>query len=320
MILKKKPINSSREYSSTPLAVAVTANMAARAGSHAHSHSHANSHLNAYSHDRAFAYCAIPQHGRRVISTADISTILSQYLNGADATPKDPALYQRALVHRSCSPAAAVRRVANKDNPGADSSYERLEFLGDAVLSLLTATYLYERYPLENEGFLSRMRTRLINGKALASLCAHTSLPGFVVAQTTALATAPDTLEDVFEAFVGALYLDLGIDVARRWLVGLYEDHVDFAELAANQDTAKSVLNRHCMRNLGFVPKLEQLPQLMMTTSAAALLTQTTDSAAQVAVRFRHPTSGAVISTGYGASLREAEDQAIRRARKHFNI
>jgi ribonuclease-3 len=246
----------------------------------------------------------------RPMTVSDVSAILSRYLSGADAVPGDAALFQRALVHRSYAVGPSPEKLgrANARCP-ADTmplqahSYERLEFLGDAVLSLLTATYLYERYPCEDEGFLSRMRTRLINGRSLADLCARTPLPGFVVADTVATAAASNTLEDVFEAFLGAIYIDRGIDAARRWLVGLYEDHIDFAELVANQDTAKSVLNRHCMRHHGFVPQLEDL-----------------SSGDSSAVRLRHPTSGAVISTGYGPCRRDAEDQAVRRAIKYYNI
>ena len=104
----------------------------------------------------------------------------------------------------------------------------------------------------------------------------------------------------MFEAFLGALYLDRGFDVARRWLVGLYEENVDFAELVAHQDTAKSVLNRHCMRHLGFVPAVDQLDAGV--------------------VRLRHPASGAVISTGVGTCRRDAEDDAVRKAMRYYNL
>ena len=247
------------------------------------------------------------------MTASDVTAILSCYLSGTDAVPEDAALFQRALVHRSYAVESSANKLgrANAHCPAGvmplqAHSYERLEFLGDAVLSLLTATYLFERYPREDEGFLSRMRTRLINGRSLANLCARTSLPGFVVADTAATAASSSTLEDVFEAFLGAIYLDRGLDAARRWLVGLYEDHVDFAELVANQDTAKAVLNRHCMRHHGFVPQLEDLSGGIESSSAS--------------VRLRHPTSGAVIATGYGACRRDAEDQAVLRAIKYYNI
>lgn len=233
--------------------------------------------------------------GCRLMSAADVSGVLSRYLTGDDAQPRDATLFQRALVHRTC----AARSPREPREPrGCAASYERLEFLGDAVLSLVTATYLYERYPREDEGFLSRMRTKLINGRMLASLCARTDLPAFISAGSEGLATASATLEDVFEAFLGAIYLDRGMDAARRWLVGFLEDHVDFAELAANQDTAKAMLNRHYMRHHGFVPQVEEIDVGV--------------------VRLRHPETGAVISTGSGACRRDAEDQAVRRALKPF--
>ena len=280
----------------------------------------------------------------------DVVGMLARFLPADEAFVGDLAVYQRAMVHRSYSarPDAKLQRINSRCPPGLlplqPESYERLEFLGDAVLGLITASYLFERYPDQDEGFMTRMRTKLINGRMLADLCArHTPLPSFIAvsnhfesaqgqpqgqsqgqsqwqsqgqSQTSQTSqTSPRTsvdhppprgegmcrhvLEDVFEAFLGAMFIDRGFDAARRWLVGFYEENVDFAELAAHQEGPKATLNRHCMRNLGFLPELEEI--------------------ADGVVRLMAP-GGAVIATGAGATRRDAEEIAVRRALVYYGV
>jgi dsRNA-specific ribonuclease len=235
--------------------------------------------------------------------------------------------------------------------PLQEGSYERLEFLGDAVLGLATASYLFRRYPDEDEGFLTRMRTKLINGRMLTGLCArHTPLPAFAVfsqplfgdvcdcqgpggggggggpnnhrhrqgqqqqqhtpgkgkkhkkdpnqqnqqpTRARTLTQYERMLEDVFEAFLGAIFVDQGFDAASRWIVGFLEENVDFAELVATQENDKDLLNRHYMRTFGYVPIIEDL--------------------SDTTVRIVTP-GGAVISTGIGPTPRAARDAAVRNA------
>ena len=209
------------------------------------------------------------------------------------------AVYQRAMVHRSYS---------EKRN-----SYERLEFLGDSVLNLVTATYLYERYPDEDEGFMTRMRTQLIKGKMLADLCnRHTSLPRFIIVgekMRTKSANLPyNIIEDVFEAFLGALYMDSGLEVAKTWLISLWESTVDFSELASKQDGLKAKLNRYCMQYLGFVPKIEDLGG-----GGAA-------PAPAYNTRISLP-DGTVIATGTSSKDRKSsEEMAIKKALEYYGV
>lgn len=186
-------------------------------------------------------------------------------------------LYRRALAHRSgCN--------------------ERLEFLGDAVLGVVVASYLCERYPSANEGFLTRLRSRLVNGRMLSELCrVHTPLPNHV---PTARALTGTVLEDVFEAFLGAMFVDRGFEPTRRWIVGLFEENVDFAELVAHMDDHKSALNRMYSRAYGYVPALEKL--------------------SDTTVRLVTP-SGTVIASGVGADVGRAHDAAARAALRQFD-
>ena len=96
-------------------------------------------------------------------------------------------LYRNAFVHKSyCTMKNADFNVGNLKCPNdciplQDKSYEQLEFLGDAILGNICGYYLYERYPDQNEGFLSKMRTKIVNGKMLGYLSDKIGFPKFAI-------------------------------------------------------------------------------------------------------------------------------------------
>jgi len=124
--------------------------------------------------------------------------------------PTDLSWFEMALTHRSAD--------------GANN--ERLEFLGDAVLSLITAQYLFERFPDADEGTLSRLRARVVSGESLAQQAAAAQLGELLALGAGELKSGgfrrESILADALEALCGALYLDGGLEVARagmlRWL------------------------------------------------------------------------------------------------------
>lgn len=124
--------------------------------------------------------------------------------------PTELAWFEMAVTHRSAD--------------GANN--ERLEFLGDAVLSLITAQYLFERFPEADEGTLSRLRARLVSGESLAQQAAAAQLGELLALGPGELKSGgfrrESILADALEALCAALYLDGGLDAARlgmlRWL------------------------------------------------------------------------------------------------------
>jgi ribonuclease-3 len=130
----------------------------------------------------------------------------------------DPGLLARALTHPSYLP----------EHPEALESNQRLEFLGDAVLQLILTESLFELYPGEREGGLSRRRAALTNGAFLASLARESGLDACLRLGTSEEATGgrnrASALEDAFEALVGALYLDGGLSAARSAVAAIYGD------------------------------------------------------------------------------------------------
>lgn len=146
-------------------------------------------------------------------------------------------LYVQSMKHRS---------LLRGQPAGPDDSNERLEFLGDAVLGLVTAEYLYSRYPEEDEGFLTRLRARLVNARALAHRAEALGLGAFVLLsdnmQQARGRANVNILSDALEALIGAVYLDQGPDAARRFVEHRLLDPVDLDRLAHRDDNFKSLL------------------------------------------------------------------------------
>lgn len=118
---------------------------------------------------------------------------------------QNPTLLKQALTHPSMS--SLSRDTVN---------YERLEFLGDAVLSLVITEMLIKEFPAEDEGDLARRRAALISGPTLNKICNKISLAEYIVMtegeENIGGRKNPQILEDVIEALIGALYLDGGLD------------------------------------------------------------------------------------------------------------
>lgn len=129
---------------------------------------------------------------------------------------RDRALLERALTHQSYL----------ADHPDTTESNQRLEFLGDAVLQILIAEELFQLFPGDREGALSRRRSVLVNGPFLAQLAREVSLDRLLrlsaSEENTGGRARLSSLGDVFEAFVGALYLDAGLDTTRAIVRVIY--------------------------------------------------------------------------------------------------
>lgn len=123
---------------------------------------------------------------------------------------KDENLLIKALTHKSCK---------KKD------SNERLEFLGDAVMDLIVAEYLCDKFPDMNEGDLSKLRASLVNEKSFAALAALIDLSSHIILSTAEENNngrqKPSLLSDAFEAVMGAVYIESGIDTAKEIAIKL---------------------------------------------------------------------------------------------------
>lgn len=124
--------------------------------------------------------------------------------------PVNKALYLSALTHPSC----------NADGKSKYEDYDRLEFMGDAVLGFVTADLAFSLHPEMNEGKLSKLRSNIVKRESLANYARKINLHEYIHANKSftveVLKTSDKILEDVFEAIIGAIYIDLGFDKAEE--------------------------------------------------------------------------------------------------------
>jgi ribonuclease-3 len=132
------------------------------------------------------------------------------------------------------------------DNLQDTDSYEQLEFLGDAVLDLIISEILFERYPKENEGFMTKSRSKLVKGVTLAKLAKKMDLSSYVDvgerARGQGVEFSNSVLADVFEALVGAVYRDQGYDNTSKFVRNVYSTYLDLNTIVNTQDNYKSAL------------------------------------------------------------------------------
>ena len=184
-------------------------------------------------------------------------------------------IYRRAFVHKSYCTRKNENFVDGNTHcpsdclPLQEENNERLEFLGDAILHLVIAKYLFQRYPDVNEGFLTTTRTKLVNGDMLAFLSNCLGLKEFVLLSSQIEANNgrqnKNILEDTFEAFIGAIFLDFeekcgnGFKYANDWIIHVIETYVDFAELMTKSTSHKDRLVKYCQHNFQFIPKFYEI-------------------------------------------------------------
>ncbi|MEJ5261884.1 MAG: ribonuclease III [Ignavibacterium sp.] len=156
---------------------------------------------------------------------------------------KEQSHYVQALIHRS------FLEELDED----DASNERLEFLGDAVLSLITAEYLFHLYPDKDEGFLTKVRAKIVNRNSLAESAEDIGLVKFLLMNQNLSNTfsrgAKTVLSDAFEALVGALYLDHGLDACRAFIRKVLIDPIVEAGEHLVDENYKSQLLEYAQAN-----------------------------------------------------------------------
>ncbi len=148
-------------------------------------------------------------------------------------TFQQPELLEEALTHRSAS-------VCNN---------ERLEFLGDALLSLVIAECLFQRYPKASEGELSRLRASLVKGETLAELARHLNLGEVLRLGQGELKSGgsqrESILSDALEAIFGAAYLDGGLTACRTLILHLYRERLEELSSASELKDPKTRLQEY---------------------------------------------------------------------------
>jgi ribonuclease-3 len=207
----------------------------------------------------------------------------------------DRALLERALVHGSFT-------NEHPDEPGG--SNERLEFLGDAVVSLVISEALFERHPSEDEGALTARRAALVSTRALARVAQRLRLDELIVlgqgAERTGERRRASVLAAVFEAVAAAVYVDQGFGVTRAWLTTLLAGELDEEIPVASLKSPKSRLQEISYVRWGAPPSYRLVSAVGPDHAKQYVV--------DVAVGAR------VLGRGEGSNRRDAETEAATRA------
>ncbi len=209
-------------------------------------------------------------------------------------TPQNVRLYHLAFTHSSV--------VKQQPTTKLHQSNERLEFLGDAVLGTVVAEYLFRKFPYEQEGFLTEMRSRIVNRESLNGLALKIGLDKLVQldAGQGRAARSRSVNGNALEALVGAVYLDQGYKAARKFVLSrLVKPYVDVKSLTETTANFKSKLIEWAQRHgkaIRYDLNGEARPGGVMEFTASVVL------------------DDEVVATGMGLSKKQAEQLAAERA------
>tara|TARA_B100000674_G_scaffold470063_1_gene457508 strand:- start:309 stop:1163 length:855 start_codon:yes stop_codon:yes gene_type:complete len=220
----------------------------------------------------------VHNRNNKLLDKKFINNILKNF--GVKYTVKNLKIWQKAFVHKSYS-INRKKKFKNEDFSLPDDGYgyiplqkessECLEWLGDGIIQSVTAQYLWKRYPNQDEGFLTKTRSKLVRTDALARLARYLKLQNYVLLSTYMEEESngrdnPKVLEDAFEAFIGAMVEDLGKDefegykICYQFIIKLFERVIDFAELIKRDNNYKDKLMRYChQRFKGMNPQYENI-------------------------------------------------------------
>lgn len=162
-------------------------------------------------------------------------------------TPREPFLYHLALRHSSL---VSTRKASHRE------CNERLEFLGDTVLDAVVSEHLFRIYPTEDEGFLTEMRAKIVNRRSLNDMCRKIKLDSLIQFNKTRKGQINKSMYgDALEAFIGALYMDLGYRRTKKFIVSrILNEHLDLDTVNDTIFNFKSMLLEHVQKE-----KMEEL-------------------------------------------------------------
>ena len=172
---------------------------------------------------------------------SDSDKLLKQYLKDYfKFSPYHLQLYRQALLHKS---------MTQNKSAGVRHSNERLEFLGDAVIDAIIGDYLYHTYPNENEGFLTKARSKLVSRKHLGHLALSTGLDKMLVSDVKNQDAMHNLAGNAFEALIGAIYLRKGYPFVQLRFIDLIKRFTHIEEYLIIDDDFKSQIYQWVQKN-----------------------------------------------------------------------
>ena len=219
------------------------------------------------------------------ITLSEVQSILTKY--GVPNIVHNVNLYKRAFVHRSYTKRSQLENASQNITiverppdcmPLKTKSNERLEFLGDGILELVTKYYLYRRFPKENEGFMTEKKIAIVKNEAIGKIALEMRLNKWLIlskhAEEKKIRTNLKKLGCLFESFLGALFLDFnkidvkdeegwfknifvtgpGFQIAQKFVENIFEKHIDWISLIQNDDNYKNILQVKIQKEFKVTP------------------------------------------------------------------
>jgi dsRNA-specific ribonuclease len=219
------------------------------------------------------------------ITLNEVQSILKKY--GLPPIVTNLALYRRAFIHRSYTKRPNFENIKQHvtivDKPTnclplSTKSNERLEFLGDGILELVTKYYLYRRFPKENEGFMTEKKIAIVKNEAIGKIAMEMKLNNWLIlskhSEDKKIRTNLKKIGCLFESFLGALFLDFnkiqvrdedgwfentfvtgpGFQMAQKFVENIFEKHIDWIALIQNDDNYKNILQVKIQKEFKVTP------------------------------------------------------------------
>ena len=259
-----------------------------------------------------------------LIKNEDVEKLFKKF--NIDIKVKDIGLYRKALTHKSYIKREyyglykdmleeAYKLYPKGTLPLQDASNERFEFLGDTVIKLICADYLFDRFNEDgdDEGFLSRLKMKIENREALCVFAIELGIDKYMIIsnqiETLQGRDSEKLLEDVFESFMGALYKDQGFQVCYTFMRMLLESIPDYAELIYKDTNFKNQIMIFYHKNKWNAPKYVEVEQFIDRKTGKKMFKEGI-------LDF----CGKVLCTGTATTKKEAQQIAAMNASVKFNL
>ncbi len=167
--------------------------------------------------------------------------------------PADPtqAIIEKLIGYRTSDPELFVRALRHKsvyENAGENN--ERLEFLGDAIIDAVVSKMLFEKYPRETEGFLTKLRSRIVSRSQLNRIALAMKIDELIEMQIERRIEETSLSGNALEAIVGAVYVDRGFDFAEKFICEkIIKPYIDFEDIARSDPDPKSRIIEWAQKN-----------------------------------------------------------------------
>ena len=226
------------------------------------------------------------------ITLSEVQSILTKY--GVPPVVHNLNLYKRAFIHRSYTKRPQFENIQQNitivERPTdcmalKSKSNERLEFLGDGILELVTKYYLYRRFPKENEGFMTEKKIAIVKNEAIGRIAKEMHLSKWLIlskhAEEKMIRNNLKKLGCLFESFLGALFLDQNkivvkdsenwfqymfvtcpcFQMAQKFVENIFEKHIDWIELIQNDDNYKNILQVKIQKEFKVTPHYMEIEE-----------------------------------------------------------